>query len=120
MWNSPINWSNKRQIFIATLTTKAKYLSKCNIVKELVFLADCLKEIRYKKSIVIILLIFANNQIAIKLAINLVNYPGVKHIDIQNPNMHELILDVVIELDYIEISKIVADGLTKLSTLVKH
>ena len=55
-----------------------------------------------------------------KLANNPVNHPRAKHIDIQYQNVHDLISDAVLELDYIETPKMVADRLNKPLTLVKH
>ncbi len=90
------------------------------MVKELVFLAGSPKGIGHERSHVDTLLLFADNQAAIKLAINPVNYPRAKHIDIQYHKVHELISDDVLELDYIPTEEIVADGLTKHLILTKH
>ena len=84
------------------------------------FLAGSLKGIGYEGSDVNTVLLLADNQAAIKLANNPINHPRAKHIDIQYHKVRELISDVVPELDYIETSKMVADGLTKPLTLVKH
>ena len=43
-----------------------------------------------------------------------------KNIDIRYHKVRELISDAVLELDYIETSKMVADGLNKPLALVKH
>ena len=102
------------------MTIKAKYVSECNAAKKPVPLAGSLKKIGYKGSDVDIVLLFTNNQAAIKLANNFVNYPQAKHIDIQYHKVYELISDAVLKLNYIEISKMVADGLTKPFILVKH
>ncbi len=51
-------------------------------------------------------LLLADNQAAIKLAINPMNHPRVKHIDIQ---YHKLISDNALELDYIPTEEIVVD-----------
>ena len=95
-------------------------MRECNAVKESVFLADSLKEIGYEGSDVNNVLFFADNQAAIKLAINSVNHLRAKHIDIQYHKVHELISDDVLELDYIPTEEMVADGLTKPLTLTKH
>ena len=57
---------------------------------------------------------------AIKLASDPVKHSRAKHIDIQYHKVRELISDAALELNYIETSKMVADGLTKPLTLVKH
>ncbi len=120
LWNSPISWSSKRQTTLTTSTAEAKYVGKCNAGKESVFLAGSLKEIRYEGSDVDTLLLLADNQTAIKLAINPMNQPCAKHIDIQYHKVRELISHDVLELDYIPTEEMVADGLTRPLTLTKH
>ncbi len=95
-------------------------MGECNAGKELLFLAGSLKGIGYEGSDVDTLLLFADNQAAIKLAINPVNHPRAKYIDIQYHKVCELISDDVLELDYIPTEEMVADGLTKSLTLTKH
>lgn len=89
-------------------------------MKKFVFLAGSLKGIKNKRLDVNIVLFLTNNQAAIKLANNLINHPQAKHIDILYHKVCKLILDEMFELDYIGTSKIVANGLTKPLTLVKH
>ncbi len=92
-----------------------------NAAKELVFLTSNLKRIGYEELDVNTLLLLADNQAAIKLAINPVNYPHAKHIDIQYHKLRELINNNDgLEFDYIPTEEMVADGLTKLLTLTKH
>ncbi len=95
-------------------------MGECNAGKESVFLAGSLKRIGYEGSDADNLLPFADNQAAIKLAINPVSHPRAKHIDIQYHKVRELISDDVLELDYIPTEEMVADGLTKPLTLTKH
>ncbi len=83
-------------------------------------MAGSLKGIGYEGSDVDTVFLLANNQAAIKLAINPVNHPRAKHIDIQYHKVHELISDDVLELDYIPTEEMVADGLTKPLTFTKH
>ncbi len=95
-------------------------MEECNTGKESVFLADSPEGIGCEGSDVHTVLLFADNQAAIKLAINPLNHPRAKHIDIQYHKVRELISDDVLELDYIPTKEIVADGLTKPLTLTKH
>ncbi len=115
-----ISWSSKRQTTVATSKAEAEYVGECNAAKESVILADSLKGIGYQGSDADNVLLLADNQATIKLANNPVNHPRAKHIDIQYHKVRELISDAVLELDYIETLKMVADGLTKPLTLVKH
>ena len=68
---------------VATSTPEAEYVGECNAAKESVFLAGSLKGIGYEGSDVDTVLFLADNQAAIKLAINPVNHTRAKHIDIQ-------------------------------------
>ncbi len=90
---------------MATSIAEVEYVRECNAAKE---------------SGVDTVLLFADNYAAIKLAINPVNHPRAKHIDIQYHKVGELISDDVLELYYIPTEEIVADGLTKPLTLTKH
>lgn len=83
-------------------------------------LARSLREIRSKESVVDTILFLIDNQAIIKLTNNPVNHLWVKQIDCQYHKLLELISDIVLKLDYIEISKMVTNRLTKLWTLVKH
>lgn len=56
------------------MTAKVEYVGECNATKKLVFLAGSLKKIGYERLNVKIVLFFANNQAAIKLTNNPVNY----------------------------------------------
>ncbi len=87
-------------------------MGECNAGKESVFLASSLKGIGYEGSKVDTVLLFTDDQAAIKLAINPVNHPRAKHIDIQYQKVHGLISDNVLELNYIPTEEMVADGLT--------
>ncbi len=95
-------------------------MGECNEGKESVFLTGSLKGIGYEGSDVDTILLLADNQAAIKLAINPVNHHRAKHTDIQYHKVRELISEDVLELDYIPTEEIVADGLTKPLTLTKH
>ncbi len=83
-------------------------------------MAGSLNGIEYEESDVDIVLLFADNQAAIRLAINPVNHPRAKHIDIQYHKECKLISNDLLELDYIPTKEVMTDGLTKPLTLTKH
>ncbi len=95
-------------------------MGECNAAKESVFLAGSLKGLGYEGPDLNTVLFMADNQAAIKLAINLFNHPQVKHIDIQFHKVRKLILDNVLKLVYTPTEEMVADGLTKPLTVPKH
>ncbi len=120
LYNGPVSWASKRQATVANSTTEAEYIGECNAAKESVFLAGSLKGLGYEGPDLNIVLLMADNQAAIKLAINPVNHLRVKHIDIQFRKVRELIFDNVLKLVYIPTEEMIADGLTKPLTLPKH
>ena len=109
--NGPISWTTKRQSVVTTSSTEAEYIGQCNAGKEAVYLARTLKSIGYGIDGPII--IRADNQSAMKLAINPVFHPKSKHIDIQYHKIRELVENGEIKLNWIPTSDMVADGLTK-------
>jgi len=62
-------------------SAEAEYVDECNAVKELIFLIQALKEMRYDDSNTNSIIILADNQAAIKMNSNLVNHLRAKHID---------------------------------------
>ena len=94
---------------------KIEYMGECKLAKELVFLAGSLKKGRYERSNVNII-----DQAALKLAIDPINHPRSQGINIQYHEVHKLISDEVLKLDYIPTKEMVADELTKPLTLTKH
>ncbi len=113
LWNESISWSFKRQQCVSTSSAEAEYVSECNAVKELTFLVQALKEVRYDGSDTNPTIILADNQAAIKMNSNPVNHPRVKHIDTSYHYVRNKVEEGAIRLEYILIDQMMADGLTK-------
>ncbi len=113
LWNESISWSFKHQQCISTSSAEAEYVDECNAVKELIFLIQALKEMRYDDSNTNSTIILADNQATIKMGSNLVNYPRAKHIDTSYHYVRNKVEEEAIRLKYILIDQMVVDDLTK-------
>ncbi len=113
LWNEPISWSFKRQQCVSTSSAEAEYVDECNAVKELTFLVQALKEVKYDGSDTNSTIILADNQAAIKMGSNPVNHPRTKHIDTSYHYVRNKVEERAIRLKYIPIDQMVADDLTK-------
>ncbi len=113
LWNESISWSFKRQQCVSTSSAEAEYVDECNAVKELIFLIQALKEVRYDDSDTNSTIILADNQAAIKMSSNPVNHSRAKHIDTSYHYVRNKVEEGAIRLKYILIDQMMADGLTK-------
>ncbi len=113
LWNESINWSFKRQQCISTSSAEAEYIDECNAVKELIFLIQALKEVRYDDSDTNSTIILADNQATIKMSSNLVNHLRAKHIDTSYHYVRNKIEERTIRLKYILIDQMMIDDLIK-------
>lgn len=105
-----ISWSTKRQATVALSTSEAEYYSLTECAKETVWTVQFLNQLgihcKTPK-------IYEDNLGALKWAKDPVEHKRTKHIDIKFHFIRELIDNQVIELDYIETSKMLADITTK-------
>ncbi len=81
LWNESINWSFKHQQCINTSFTEVEYIDECNAAKELTFLIQALKKMKYEDSDMNSTIILTDNQAIIKINSNFINHFQVKHIN---------------------------------------
>ncbi len=74
---------------VTTLTPETKYRRKYNITKKSEILTDNQKKMEYERSEIDIILFSANNQAAIKLVLNHMNYLYAKYTDIYFHKKHK-------------------------------
>ena len=67
-------WLSKRQSLVSDSSAEAEYIGQANAAKEAIFLTQLLEELGYKGNDLKPIRIIADNQLAIKLADNPVNY----------------------------------------------
>ena len=115
--NNLISQSSKKQPTVALSSYKAEYIALTQATKECIQLIRLLAELGYPLNKTPIIL--EDNQSAIALANNLEFYNRVKHIDIQYHFIREKVNTGQIEVIYIQIEEMAADGLTKPLSKVK-
>ena len=113
LWNESISWSFKHQQCISMSSAEAEYVNKCNAVKELIFLIQALKKMRYDDSDTNSTIILADNQATIKMSSNLVNHSQAKHIDTSYHYVRNKIEEKAIRLKYILINQMMINDLIK-------
>ena len=109
--NGIVTWKSVKQSCIALSTVEAEYVSLGECSKEALWLIKLLKQIGYEVNLPII--IYEDNQGAIKLAENPVFHKRTKHIDTRMHFIRKLIEDNIIKIKYCESKKMVADIFTK-------
>jgi len=113
LWNESISWSFKHQQCVSTSSAEAEYVDECNAVKELIFLVQALKEMRYDDLDTNSTIILADNQAIIKMNSNFVNHSQAKHIDTSYHYVRNKIEERAIRLKYILIDQMMVDDLIK-------
>ena len=108
-----ISWSSKRQPTVALSTCEAEYQAQTQAAKEAVWLRSLLQDLNPTEQTPYATIIYCDNQSAIALAKDPKFHPRTKHIAIQHHWVREKIAEQVVDLEYIQTSKQVADGLTK-------
>jgi len=108
-----ISWSSKRQPTIALSTCEAEYQAQTQAAKEAVWLRSLLQDLNPIERTPYATIIYCDNQGAIALAKDPKFHPRTKHIAIQHHWVREKIAEQVVDLEYVQTSKQVADGLTK-------
>ncbi len=106
------NVSNVSVRLYVESSAEAEYVDECNAVKEMIFLIQALKEMRYEGLNTNSIIILTDNQAAIKMASNPVNHPP-KHIYTSYHYVRNKVEEGAIRLKYIFINQMIVDGLTK-------
>ena len=105
-----ISWSSKRQSIVALSSCEAEYIALCECAKESQWLSHLHQELNGHDDPI---LIFEDNQAAIKLAENSMFSNRTKHIQVRFHYIRELVADKKIILNYCPTDLMVADALTK-------
>lgn len=106
-----ITWMSKRQATVALSTTEAEYMALSATTQEALWLKQLYTELNNEE--VKPILIYCDNQGAIKLAEMDCYRARSKHIDIRHHFVREKIENSIIELKYIPTNEMAADSLTK-------
>jgi hypothetical protein len=112
MLNScPIIWNVKKQTSIALSSTEAEILALAQAIQNLLIVYNLTKEILGCKEIKMI--IYEDNQSAIKAVLNENNCARLKHLDIKLKYIREIIKTNAISVEYISTEDQLADLFTK-------
>ncbi len=106
-----ISWKSQRQKSTALSTAEAEYIALAECAKEALWIQGLLLELSATKPTAV--LIYEDNQAAIKLAANPTHHQRTKHIDVRYHFLRDLVGDDRITLQYIESKLMLADALTK-------
>ena len=109
-------WSSKKQMSVALSSTEAEYVSAAQASQEILWLRQLLIDIGEPATQATVL--FEDNQGCIKLANKDKVSTRTKHIDIKYHHLRDLTERDIIQLEYCETNKMLADMLTK--PLPKH
>ena len=111
-------WMLKQQSMVATSSTHAKYITRTEASKELVWLRCLLSKLH--EDIYQSTPLHIDNRATDLLAWNPVNHAATKHINMQYHFIQECIRDRSINLRLISTNDMVADLLTKSLAQAKH
>ena len=106
-----ISWKSQRQKSTALSTAEAEYIALAECAKEALWIQGLLLELSATEQTAV--LIYEDNQAAIKLAANPTHHQRTKHIDVRYHFLRDLVSDSRIRLQYMESKLMIADALTK-------
>ncbi len=108
--NTPIFWASKKQTTVALSTTEAEFISAATCSRKILWIQNLINEIFNKE---LITTLYLDNLSCKKILENGQFNNNMKHIDIQEHFIFDLVKNNKIKLQYIETEKMLADTLTK-------
>jgi hypothetical protein len=120
LYGAPITWKTSRQHTIALSSTESEYYGLTNAAKEAIWFQTLLTELKYQGTEYIPTHIYGDNQGSLALAENPEFHQRTKHIDIKYHFIRQQVEKGTIHLSYISTADMIADGMTKPLTAVKH
>jgi len=117
MGGGAISWNSKRQATVALSSTEAEYMSISSALSEAIWIRQLHDEI--VKNPLKVLILYCDNESAIKLANNDGYRPRTKHIDIRHHYIRDHVRNGDVKIDYISTKVMPADSLTKAVTKEK-
>ena len=108
--NNPIFWASKKQTTVALSTTEAEFISAATCSRKILWIQNLIKEIFNKK---LKMTLYLDNLSCKKILENGQFNNNMKHIDIQEHFIFDLVKNNKIKLEYIETENMLADTLTK-------
>ena len=109
--NGVITWLSKRQVTVSLSTAEAEYVALCSATQEAIWLRRLLGELGWDQEKPT--KIYEDNQGTIAMSKNPVNHSRTKHIDIKYHFVRDAVQNNIIELEYCQTEKMLADIMTK-------
>lgn len=113
-----ISWRSQKQQTVALSTAEAEYMSMSSAAQEALWLQQLHAELGQEQSNPLV--IFSDNQSAIKLSNNDCYLPRSRHIDIRYHFLKDHVNNLDIKFSYVKGEEMIADNLTKGTTADKH
>lgn len=113
-----ISWRSHKQQTVALSTAEAEYMSMSSAAQEALWLQQLHTELDQQQRNPLV--IFSDNQSAIKLSNNDCYLPRSRHIDIRYHFLKDHVNKLEIKFCYVKGEEMIADNLTKGTTADKH
>lgn len=113
-----ISWRSQKQQTVALSTAEAEYMAMSSAAQEALWLQQLHAELGQEQSNPLV--IFSDNQSAIKLSNNDCYLPRSRHIDIRYHFLKDHVNNLDIKFCYVKGEEMIADNLTKGTTAEKH
>lgn len=104
-----VSWFSKKQDCVALSTAEAEYVAAAAAAQELIYLKGVLSEFMTECDTVL----FIDNLSTIAMSKSYENSKRVKHIDIRQHFIKDLIIKKIIDVDYVSTNQNIADFMTK-------
>lgn len=112
LFGSPIFWMSKKQATVALSTAEAEYMAISAALQEVKWLAQLLGELSC--SVQTPIPVFSDNQAAISISsASAVPHSRTKHIDLRHHYVRESVRDGLLQVEWVQSSKQLADVFTK-------
>ena len=112
--NAAVTWASKKQRTVASSIVEAEYVFMCQTGKNIVWATRWINELRLREMLNNSpIQLLGDNQGAISLIKNSEHHSRIKHIDVQYHYVREIAKDGLIKSNYVPISDMIADILTK-------
>lgn len=116
LFNGPVSWRANRQDIVTTSSTETEFLTISQIAKETIYLSRLMKSLTLKFSEPLIIECDNAQTIRLLMAESLKLQTKLRHVDIHSHWLRQEVQRDSIQLKWMPIKRMIADGLTKALT----
>lgn len=109
----PVSWSSQRQKIVATLTMDAEYIASSEAAKEAVWIRSFINDLRIPGVHINFVLLYIDNNLALKLTKNPEFHSRSKHIDVKHHFVRKKVKEGTINTQHVDTKDNLADIFTK-------